>query len=353
MKDLLSKRIQKAVKDKVFPGCVVGVVRKSGERSVLPFGKFTYEEDSNIVQENTIYDVASITKAIPTSSLLLTLIDQKKTGLEDRVLDYLPEFSNFDNKKDVLIKHLLTYTLNLVAPSMASLKNLSPEQIIKIIVEAPLRNAPGSSLLYTNSTAVFMGLLIERVSGKKIDELADKHFFTPLKMHNTSFQTEKFNKDDIVPTEIDEWRGRRIQGEVHDESTFILQQKYHTGLAGLFSTAPDILSFLEILLNYGTHGGRRFFSPDVVRQMHTNQIADIGKSAGLGWELNQPHFMGCYCTEDTFGKTGFTGCMVLCDIVKEVGIVLLSNRTYPKRPKSSVLINTTRRDIADIIFDNL
>ena len=110
-KNQISQAASQAIKDKIFPGCVVGVVNKNGERQILPFGNFTYDESSAKVEENTIYDTASLTKSIPTGSLALQLIDDGKLKLTDKLIDYIPEFNNSD-RENVLIKHLLTYTLD-------------------------------------------------------------------------------------------------------------------------------------------------------------------------------------------------------------------------------------------------
>ena len=125
------------------------------------------------------------------------------------------------------------------------------------------------------------------------------------------------------------------------------------GSAGVFSTVPDLLNFLEMLLNNGSSGGRKYFSSEIMKQIQTNQLADIGQHAGLGWELNQPCYMGKHCSDKTFGKTGFTGCVCVCDIEREVGFVILSNYTYPTRKPDAVLINKFRSNIADIVFKNL
>lgn len=111
MLDAISKQAERAIQEKVFPGCVVGFVKKNGERNILPFGHFTYDADAAPVRQDTIYDVASITKAIPTTSLALLLIDQGKIKTTDKLIDYIPEFNNSDRER-VLIKHLLTYTLD-------------------------------------------------------------------------------------------------------------------------------------------------------------------------------------------------------------------------------------------------
>ena len=122
------------------------------------------------------------------------------------------------------------------------------------------------------------------------------------------------------------------------------------GHAGLFSTAGDVLNFLEMLLNKGTFKEKKYFSENVLEQMHTNQIPELDDITGLGWELNQPRFMSKLCGPNTFGKTGFTGTLCVCDIEKGIAYTILSNRTYPKRPADSSVINRTRADIGEIIF---
>ena len=331
MKSLIKTRISRAIEEKIFPGCVVGIVRKNGERMVLPFGRFTYEPNASAIQKKSVFDVASITKAIPTSSLILKLIDEGKLSLEDKVIQYLPELNN-SFKDEVSLRHLLTYTfiLDLKSP-LASYGDRTPDEILQVIFNTELQAKPGTKFLYTNSTSILLGLIAERIYGDRLDVLATRIFFEPLTMEDTSFRP--VNLDQVVLTEINEGREK---GEVHDESAlaFIKSGKI-AGSAGLFSTAPDLLLFLEMLLNKGQLKGLGYFSPEIIKLMHTNQLAAIGESAGLGWELHRPRYMGQYCTEETFGKTGFTGCVVICDIGKGVGLVMLSNTTYPKRNLSS------------------
>lgn len=348
MEDKIAKRIKQAISDKVFPGCVVGIVVKNRDKKIFPFGSFTYEVNSTLVKEDTIYDVASITKAIPLASVILSLIDKKQVELHGPISKYIPEFRNDGGKDKVLIWHLLTYTLDLDVPSMASLKMKTPEEIKEIVLRAPLKSLPGERHLYTNSTAYLMGLLINNVTHRNLDDLSDELFFEPLQMTRTTFRPETFSKNEIVPTEFDDWRGRLIHGEVHDESSFVLNKKFILGIAGLFSTASDLLKFMEMLLSNGELNYKRYISTKMVAAMHTNQLTNINKSAGLGWDLNQPDYMGKYASE-IFGKTGFTGCIVLCNPKKGIAMTLLSNRIYPKRGDYGPMY-AVRRDIADIVF---
>lgn len=349
-------RLQRAIHEKVFPGAVLGIVKTNGDRVVYPVGNFTYESDSPKVKHDTMYDLASVTKSIPGSCSILKLIDDGRLHLDDKLVSFLPEFGNLPGKEDVTVKHLLTYTLDLEVPAMSTLKNKNADEIIEIITTAPLKSPPGSKHFYSNSTAGFFTPIIENITGQTIDAFADENFFKPLGMSRTTFFPEKFDKNEIAPTEIDEWRGRVIQGEVHDESTFILRQKnYMIAAAGLFSTAPDILNFLEMLLNGGVFAGKKYFSPEIIREMHKNQTGvfagDLGR-AGLGWVINWPEGFGSNASPETFCKSGFTGTFVAIDPMNGIAFVLLSNRTYPKRPSDNSAIAAVRRDISDLCFSD-
>lgn len=280
--------------------------------------------------------------------------EKGKVGLEDKVQDYLPEFGNYPDKESVLIKHLLTYTLDIDVPSTTSLKNEPAQKIVDIMVKAPLKSKPGDRFIYTNSTALITGLVINKISGLTLGVFADQYFFKPLLMTNTTFYPERLDKSKIVPTEIDDWRGGLIQGKVHDEGTFTLQKGgYYLGAAGVFSIADDLLNFLEMLLRMGLYNGKRYFSEAIVKEMHTNQLATDKEEVGLGWDLNSKYKMGDLSSNQVFGHSGFTGSMVICDPVFSVSIVILSNRTFPKRPPTGDAINSFRHDVADIIFGSL
>lgn len=350
MEQEIRAHAEQAIKNKVFPGCVIGIVKKDGERKLISKGNFTYEDDSPHIQSDSIFDVASITKAIPTSSLALQLIDEGRLSTEDKLITYIPEFRNSDRER-VLIKHLLTYTLALEGPRLATFKEKSPDEIMEYVFTHEFADPPGTVFKYSNLPAALMSMVVERIHSDTLDNLAEKHFFEPLKMQNTTFYPEHLSKEKIVPTEIDEWRGL-VQGVVHDESAYLLKTKANkiVGYAGLFSTTPDILNFLEMLLNEGFLNGKKYFSQEIVGQMCTNQISELGDSTGLGWELNQPRFMGSKCGSHTFGKTGFTGTLCVCDVERGIAYVILTNRIFPKRPPDSSAINAFRSVVADIIF---
>src|SRR3989344_2761710 len=165
----IAERAEKAIAQNVFPGCVVGLVEKGKQRTVLPFGAYTYDAGAAPVLENTIYDVASITKSIPTASLALHYIDSGRLALTDKLIDYVPEFRNSD-RESVTIKHLLTYTLGGYA--FSALKNKTPDELFETIMTHDFTVHPGSGFLYSNVPAFLLGLVAEKVGGDTLEKLA-------------------------------------------------------------------------------------------------------------------------------------------------------------------------------------
>lgn len=337
---IIDALLSEAVINRVFPGCACAIVH-DGRTLIVTKGNFTYAPDSKAVDTSAIYDVASITKAIPVSSLALKFVEMGLISVEDCMISYLPEFTG--KYRDLItIKHLLTQTLHFDF-RLSACSHLSSEEILKCILTADLASVPGSSFNYANATSILLGLIIERVSGKNLEQCSREIFFDPLEMHSTSFYSEKLRKEHIVPSEITP-SGSQICGEVHDESARALRPMI-VGSAGLFSTIADLSHFLEMLVSNGVWKGRRFFNESTMKQMSFNQLTGDfgGEQTGLGWELNQNASMGVYNGLDVFGKTGFTGCSIAVCPQKKRGYILLANHVFPKRKESRDSINRVRR----------
>lgn len=320
----VAARTEKAIGEHVFPGCSIGIVRLK-ERWVGVFGRHTYEENSPTVAETSVYDCASITKSIPTATLALQLIDEEKLNLDDTLIMYIPEYRT-RYRDNVTIRHLLTYTLGNTTP--LSRAGATPEAIFETVCTEETFT-PGTVFSYSNTPAFLLGIVIERIMGMPLDRKAQMLAFEPFGMHKTTFHPHG-----AVPTE------EGIQDIVNDESARVFARAGRTvGHAGLFSTAPDLLKFCAHLLAH----------PD--ERLSTNQIAHLGASSSLGWELNQP-YMGRARSHRTFGKTGFTGTSIVCDVPHHTAIVILSNRTFPKRPADTSAINAFRAAVCDIVFSS-
>jgi len=332
--------LSESVKKNVFPGCACAIA-DAEHTYIITKGNYTYSPDSKSVDNDAIYDIASITKAIPVSSLALKLVEAGSLTLDDPMVTYIPEFSG--KYRDLIsIRHLLTQTLHFDF-RLSACSNLTSEEILKRIFTSDPVCAPGTSINYANATSILLGLVIERVTGKNLEQCAREFFFDSLEMHSTSFYPDKLRKENIVPSEITP-DGFQICGEVHDESARALRPLV-VGSAGLFSTIVDLSHFLEMLVNDGVWKGNRFFEESTMKLMSSNQLnSDFEKDqTGLGWELNQKSSMGLYNELNVFGKTGFTGCSIAVCREKRCGYILLSNHIFPKRRESRDSINTVRR----------
>lgn len=328
MSEKLTKRARQAIEDRVFPGCVIGVVRRDGRRDVLPFGRLTYDGDSSEVCENTIYDLASVTKSIPTASLAAMFVAEGKLRLDDPVKRYVPELQN---DFGATIEHLLRYQVR--GPRMSTLGFSTFEQTRTHLFEQGFDGPPGKSE-YTNLPGFFLGVILERVAGEILPALADRYFFAPLAMRDTTFFPHDLER--VAPTEMVD--GKELRGMVHDESArlFALRRRA-VGHAGLFSSAPDLLNFLEALL--------RGDFPVIVEFAHE----------GLGWQregriLGSLREQRALPNTGRFGKTGFTGTSVSADTGTGIAFVILSNQTYPQRPEHPDAIQSFRGDVADMLF---
>jgi CubicO group peptidase (beta-lactamase class C family) len=332
-----------AIQSKTFPGCVIGTIRlptpagalaggqagANGSREVRAFGRLTYDVDAPVVAEDTVYDLASITKSIPTASLALIFAAEGKLSLKDTVKTHIPELRN---DYGATVEDLLRYRVRGVR--MSTLKDKSAEELSAYIFSHGFDAPPGESR-YTNLPTFLLGLVLERVSGVPLAQLARERVFEPFDMRETGYSPLGEYNDislySIAPTEVD--ASGEIRGVPHDESARVFAREHRAvGHAGLFSTAPDLLTFLGALL-----GGRY------------PQVSE-GAQAGLGWQV-RGGFLGKHAGSRTFGKTGFTGTSVVCDIERGVGLVILSNRTYPERPRTTEAIDTFRSRVADILLE--
>lgn len=319
MPNEISSRVGKAILERVFPGCVIGVVQADGSREVSPYGSLAYDDEP--VREDTVYDLASITKSIPLASLGLMLSAAGKFTLSDKVAAHLPELHN---DFGATIEDLLRY--RVVGGRMSSLAHLNYEEIGKRVCERGFDGPPADSH-YSNLPAFVLGMVIARVAGEPLEKLAQSEFFEPLGMRHTTFFP---NATECAPTEVVE--GKELRGVVHDESACVFSRARRTvGHAGLFSTAGDLLNFAHALLSEKL--------PAVLD----------GAQQGLGWQ-REGDFLGSRPGSGAFGKTGFTGTSIAIDVRRGIGFVILSNRTYPHRPADGSAINSLRKDIADVFF---
>jgi len=286
---------------------------------------------------DSIFDLASITK-VYTALLVLQLVDQGKVDLDAPVRQYLPDFTG-TGKDKVTISHLLAHTSAL--PVGAKVTGL-PDNTArwKAVMTTPLiRGAtPGDTFRYSSVGLMVLGRLVEKLTGKTLDRAVRDNLTTPLGLKDTGFLPLKWvtDKQRLVATDARSSRGL-LRGTVHDDVANHLGGV--AGHAGIFGTAKDVAAIGNLMLNGGTHNGKRLLSSAVLEKALTN--VNKGKKAidaerpnrtadhGLGVELNQPWFMGRLASPTAYGHTGFTGTSLLVVPAKRMVVVLLTNRAHP------------------------
>jgi CubicO group peptidase (beta-lactamase class C family) len=347
----LNELLKESLSTKTFPGYAGAIVTPT-EIKTLVGGKHTYEAGSAEVTDTTLYDVASITKIIGPMSVAMKMIDSGRLSLDDTVGKYIPEFITDENKAKATIRHLLTYTLDYDVPYGAkSLMNeLSPEELRLRMFELPLKSAPGTSYLYSNITAFILTQVIERATEENFYTLVNQEIFAPLGMATATFSPGKELWPQIPPTEITDTRGT-VQGFVHDESSNHLQSgNISTGAAGLFASVTDVAHFLQMVISKDGEG-RTFFSDTIRKSWVTNQFPSLLPTLSpLGWGDTNNEMLVDYPSRFVV-KGGFTGCFMIGDVENNIGIVVLSNLTYPVRPKERPGFTKLKEEIVKLLTD--
>lgn len=324
-----------AIKDNAFPGAVVLVSQNGEVIYEKGFGHFTYDESSSKVGTTTIYDLASLTKVIATTTAAMICIDRILFQLDDPVNNHIPEYSE-NGKEAITIKNLLLHNSGLPAWKKFYDKSLDADLITKNIYQTKLEYPAGTKTVYSDLGIIVLGKLIETVTEKKLDQFCNDKIFIPLKMNNTYFNPPDSVKDKIPPTEIDNyWRKKLVQGEVHDETSSLLGGV--AGHAGLFSTAEDLSKLCSVMLNEGKYNGKQFFKSETVK-LFTKRYSPQNTRA-LGWDTKSTtrSSAGNKFSITSFGHTGFTGTSVWIDPERKLFVVFLTNRVYPSRENKKII----------------
>ena len=352
-KDVLTDLLRQAQAAGIFDKAVAGFILPDGTREILTLN----------TSENTVFDIASLTKVCPTSTLALSYILEEKLSVDTKVIDYIPELQT-NYRDDIRVFHLLTHSLDYRVP-MKNLRTLPAEGILQALYTYQFDKAPGADFNYGNPASVLLGIILQRLTGKDLQQQGRERFFIPLGMTRSGWDplTRDWNpipKDEISPTEICSFRGREIHGEIHDESAWVLRKLFPVGSAGMFSCVPDLLSFVQMVMNDGAASNGNQIAPKGILKMVCENAFEgnaaskyssaTGACTALGWELNSEKFMGTHVSPHTFGKTGFTGASIVADTEKGAAVVLLSNFTYPHREANADRIHAFRAALSDAFF---
>ena len=316
------------------------------------FGRFTYDENSPEVRADTIFDLASVSKAIATTTMAMQLYERGLISLEEPLAQTLPEFITLSPKHQqewrqaVSIRMLLAHSSGLPAYEKLFEFATSRADLVRAALTTPLRLAPGTRADYSDIGYILLGEVLAAKAGVPLDEFLKQEVFAPLGMTHTCFNPAPELKSEIPPTEEDRrFRWRVIQGEVNDENAYIMGGV--AGHAGVFAPATDIARFAECML----HGGAPILQPETVKLFTRCESAPAGTSRALGWDTpSRPDSSsGRYFSSLSFGHLGFTGTSLWVDPGRKLSVTLLTNRTWPDR--SSQLIREIRPRVHDAIVE--
>lgn len=328
-----------------FPGGVLAVGDREGLLHLHPFGRLTYEPDAPPVTAKTLYDLASLTKVVVTTTLAMILVDEGKLDLDQPVQELLPGFQG-PGKEAVTVRHLLTHSSGLPAVAPLYQEIQGKQAFVERIQAMDLVYPVGSRSTYSDLGMILVGEILERAAGQPLDALVQTRVLDPLGMRGTRFLPPPDLRPRIAPTEIDPWRGRLLQGEVHDENTSAMGGV--APHAGLFGTAGDLARFARLLLNGGTLDGYRIVAPEIV-DLFTRRAGIPGSDRAIGWDTKSPEgsSAGTLFSPRSFGHTGFTGTSLWIDPERGLFVILLTNRVYPTRENN--LIREVRPAVADAV----
>jgi CubicO group peptidase (beta-lactamase class C family) len=335
--------IERGLKAGAYPGAAVIIGRRGYAVWQKGYGKLDWTaKGAPVDPAASIYDMASLTKVIATTTAAMILHDEGRLPLDAKVQDFLPEFAGA-RKDQVTIAHLLTHRSGLPAGRRLWLTARTPAEARAQVLATNLQTRPGAVFNYSDLGPDVLGMVIERITGKPLDRFVEERVFRPLGMFDTEFHPDASLKPRIAPTEMYPPRGHPLRGEVHDEAAWALGGV--AGHAGLFASATDLSIFAQMLLNGGTYNGVRIVTDSTIQRF----ITPVADHRALGWEVaNRERGAGEYLSANAYGHVGYTGTSLWIDPDREMFVILLTNRVHEARTRrAGVIIADVRHDVAD------
>jgi serine-type D-Ala-D-Ala carboxypeptidase len=331
--------IHDGIAQRAVPGAVLAVTYRGSLIASQGFGRFAYDEASPVVQADTVFDLASVTKVIATTAVAMLLYERRRLKLDAPLAEFLPEFVSFAPRHQqaaratVTIRMLLAHSSGLPAYEKLFQFAQSREELVRAALTTRLVATPGTRAEYSDIGFILLGEVLARRADLALDLFARQEIFTPLGMTRTRFNPPPEWKSEIPPTEDDRTlRKRIIQGEVNDENASVMGGV--AGHAGVFSSATDVARFAECMLR----GGAPLFQPATVKLFTRREELPAGTSRALGWDT--PSLLesssGTRFSHASFGHLGFTGTSLWIDPGRQLSVTLLTNRTWPNRASQAI-----------------
>ena len=321
--------LREAISLRAFPAASVAITHRGGLLACKAIGTFTYDGNSPPVSASSLFDLASVTKVVSTTTMAMLLYERGSLDLKAALQDVVPEFvgdsSRDARRREVTLRHLLAHSSGLPAYEKLFLLHRTPEELMQSAFIVPLTADPGSRAEYSDIGFIILGFALQRLAGEPLDAFCRREIFAPIGMTGTTFNPPTSLWERIVPTAYDQhFRKKIIQGEVQDENASVLGGV--AGHAGLFSTARDLAQFAHAMLN----GGGPILRPETLATFTQREASPAGSSRALGWDTpSAPSQSGKYFSAKSFGHLGYTGTSLWIDPVRQLSVTLLTNRTWP------------------------
>ena len=343
--------IRDAIEQKAFPGASLAVAHQGRLVASHGFGRFTYNDSAPQVTRDTVFDLASVTKAIAGTTMAMLLYEQGSLNLDARVADVLPEFVTLNpphqrtRREAVTVRMLLAHCSGLPAYERLFEFAQNKTELMRAAMTTPLATLPGTRAEYSDIGFMLLGEILERITQEPLDQFAQREIFDRLALTHTWFIPPLEIRTEIPPTENDRtFRKRVIQGEVNDENAWVMGGV--SAHAGIFASATDLATFAECLLNRGAP----LVSPATLALFTRREESPLGTSRAVGWDTpSQPSSSGTRFSPSSYGHLGFTGTSLWIDPKRHLSVTFLTNRTWPDR--SSQRIREVRPLLHDVIVE--
>jgi CubicO group peptidase (beta-lactamase class C family) len=347
-----------AIGARAFPGCAFGAYAQGKVVLQGALGGSTYDTDAFPIAPETVYDIASISKVVATTTAAMILAERGALEIDTPLGDLLPGFvvgrSSGERARHITIRHLLAHNSGLPGYVELFRNARTQEDLVRACLQLPIEAEPGTRAEYSDPGFLLLGKALEALMRESLATWVRREIFTPLQLRSTDYVPAPARRDLIPPTEEDQgFRHRRIQGEVQDENAWVL--KGVAGHAGVFSNVPDLLRFAGSVLTAARNDERssdpKLFSSQTLERFAERQ-GPAGSSRALGWDTpSENSSAGAHFSSRSIGHLGYSGCSLWIDLDAEIAIVLLTNRTWPDR--KSQLIREVRPVFHDAVREAL
>ena len=341
--------LNEAVETEVCPGGVLWVARR-GRSALLHAAGHTDYSRSTPIDEHTLFDLASVTKPVAMASSMLVIIQEGRVHLGQNVVDFFPG-KPLPHLRNVTLRHLLTHTSGLPPWRDCYSRGQTREQMIDDLFAIPLDHEPGTHYAYSCMGYIMLSLVLEAVTGKRVDEFAKERVFEPLGMHDTVYNPKPLEKYAIAATDHCPMRKCRLVGEVHDGNAYALEGV--SGNAGLFAPMHDLARFCHAV-TFGPFAGDELpFSPPALRLIFANAIDERIGGQTIGWFISPNDMLpaGDLVSKSAIGHSGFTGTAIIIDPGNELCAVLLTNRVC--RDDDGTAFRHARRRIFNAVLGSI